>query len=118
MPSGKVKVDRFTSIDYIEGGAQTQKRIDVKEHWLGERLIDNKSEIAISVEDLNKEFVLKKAIFKSNRSNLHAVKDVSFSVKTGETFGLVGESGSGKSTVARLIAGLLRIDKGTVKHID
>ena len=118
VPSGKVKVDRFTSIDYIEGGAQTQKRIDVKEHWLGERLIDNKSEIAISVEDLNKEFVLKKAMFKRNRSNLHAVKDVSFSVKTGETFGLVGESGSGKSTVARLIAGLLRIDKGTVKLFD
>ena len=118
VPSGKVKVDRFTSIDYIEGGAKTQKRIDVKEHWLGERLIDNKSEIAISVEDLNKEFVLKKAMFKRNRSNLHAVKDVSFSIKTGETFGLVGESGSGKSTVARLIAGLLHIDKGTVKLFD
>jgi peptide/nickel transport system ATP-binding protein len=118
VPSGKVKVERFTSIDYIEGGAQTQKRIDVKEHWLGERLVDTKSEIAISVEDLNKEFVLKKAMFKSNRSNLQAVKDVSFTIKTGETFGLVGESGSGKSTVARLIAGLLRIDKGTVKLFD
>ena len=118
VPSGKVKVDRFTSIDYIEGGAKTQKRIDVKEHWLGERLVDTKSEIAISVEDLNKEFVLKKAMFKRNRSNLHAVKDVSFSIKTGETFGLVGESGSGKSTVARLIAGLLHIDKGTVKLFD
>ena len=118
VPSGKVKVDRFTSIDYIEGGAKTQKRIDVKEHWLGEKLVDTKSEIAISVEDLNKEFVLKKAMFKRNRSNLHAVKDVSFSIKTGETFGLVGESGSGKSTVARLIAGLLHIDKGTVKLFD
>ena len=118
VPSGKVKVDRFTSIDYIEGGAKTQKRIDVKEHWLGERLVDTKSEIAISVEDLNKEFVLKKAMFKRNRSNLHAVKDVSFSIKTGETFGLVGESGSGKSTVARLIAGLLHIDKGIVKLFD
>ena len=118
VPSGKVKVDRFTSIDYIEGGAKTQKRIDVKAHWLGERLVDTKSEIAISVEDLNKEFVLKKAMFKRNRSNLHAVKDVSFSIKTGETFGLVGESGSGKSTVARLIAGLLHIDKGIVKLFD
>ena len=109
VPSGKVKVDRFTSIDYIEGGVQTQKRINVKKHWLGEKLEDtkSKSETAISVQDLNKKFVLKKAIFRSNRSNLHAVKDVSFSIKTGETFGLVGESGSGKSTVARLIAGLL-----------
>ena len=118
VPRGNVKVERFTSIDYIEGGAQTLKRIAVKEHWLGDSLVDTKSEIVISVEDLNKEFVLKKAMFKRNRSNLQAVKDVSFSIKTGETFGLVGESGSGKSTVARLIAGLLRIDKGTVKLFD
>ncbi|WP_431884598.1 dipeptide ABC transporter ATP-binding protein [Micromonospora wenchangensis] len=42
------------------------------------------------------------------------VRDVSFSVARGETLGLVGESGSGKSTVARLVAGLLAADAGTV----
>ncbi len=36
----------------------------------------------------------------------HVVRDISFSVAAGETFGLVGESGSGKSTVLRTIAGL------------
>ncbi|MFC3123612.1 ABC transporter ATP-binding protein [Pseudoroseomonas globiformis] len=36
----------------------------------------------------------------------HVVRDVSFRVEAGETFGLVGESGSGKSTVLRTIAGL------------
>ncbi|WP_328346360.1 ABC transporter ATP-binding protein [Micromonospora sp. NBC_00421] len=42
------------------------------------------------------------------------VRDVSFSVARGETLGLVGESGSGKSTIARLVAGLLAADAGTV----
>ena len=32
--------------------------------------------------------------------NVDAVKDVSFNVKSGESFGLVGESGCGKTSVA------------------
>lgn len=34
------------------------------------------------------------------------VKDVSFAVASGESFGMVGESGSGKSTILRALAGL------------
>ncbi len=45
----------------------------------------------------------------------HAVKDVSFSVDRGESFGLVGESGSGKSTVLNCIAGLLTNWKGVIE---
>ena len=48
---------------------------------------------------------------------VQAVKDVSFTVKRGETLGIVGESGCGKSSLARALVGLAPITQGTV-HWD
>lgn len=48
---------------------------------------------------------------------VHAVSDVSFEVRRGETLGLVGESGCGKSTTARAAMMLIRPTSGTV-HFD
>ena len=50
------------------------------------------------------------------RQLLHAVDDVSFDIRRGETLGLVGESGCGKSTVARLVVGLYRLSSGTITY--
>ncbi len=49
------------------------------------------------------------------RSLLHAVDDVSFEIRGGETLSLVGESGCGKSTVARVLVGLYAPTKGRVE---
>ena len=57
---------------------------------------------------------LRKTFYKS-RSLFPAVEDVSFHLMRGECLGLVGESGCGKSTTARLIAGLLEPDRGSVR---
>ena len=57
---------------------------------------------------------LRKTFYKS-RSLFPAVEDVSFHLMRGECLGLVGESGCGKSTTARLIAGLLEPDSGSVR---
>ena len=115
VPRGDIKFERFKSVDYIEGGKQACKSIDVEQHWLGEKVRKNSADKAISIEGLNKKFVIKKAVFKRNRIYLKAVKDVTFSVEEGETFGLVGESGSGKSTIARLIVGLSKVDRGSIQ---
>ena len=115
VPRGDIKFERFKSVDYIEVGKQAYKSIDVEQHWLGEKVRKNSADKAISIEGLNKKFVIKKAVFERNRVYLKAVKDVTFSVEEGETFGLVGESGSGKSTIARLIVGLSKVDKGSIQ---
>ena len=46
-----------------------------------------------------------------------ALKDVSFSVDTGEFFGVVGPNGSGKSTLLRILAGIYVPDSGRV-HVN
>lgn len=44
-----------------------------------------------------------------------ALKAVSFSIEYGESIGVIGENGSGKSTLLKIIANILRPDRGRVK---
>lgn len=44
-----------------------------------------------------------------------AVKDVSFRVKEGESWGIIGTNGSGKSTLLKAISGILKPYKGKIK---
>jgi ABC-type polysaccharide/polyol phosphate transport system ATPase subunit len=46
---------------------------------------------------------------------LHAVRDVTVDVEQGEFFGIVGRNGSGKSTLLKCLAGIYRLDAGTIK---
>ena len=55
--------------------------------------------------------------FEQGSKPFHAVRDVSLSIKKGETLALVGESGSGKSVTAHSVMGLLppsaKLEQGT-----
>lgn len=55
-----------------------------------------------------------KKFFNTKRGLLHAVDDVSFSIRKGETLGLVGESGCGKSTTGRVVINLIKATDGRV----
>ncbi|BAL87680.1 putative ABC transporter ATP-binding protein [Actinoplanes missouriensis 431] len=50
-----------------------------------------------------------------NRDRVHALTDVDLTVTAGETLGVVGESGCGKSTLVKVLVGLQRPVRGTVR---
>ena len=49
---------------------------------------------------------------------IEAVKGISFSVSSGEIFGLIGPNGAGKTTTLRIISTLLTITSGSVKIMN
>lgn len=54
--------------------------------------------------------------FKHHTASQHAINDISFSVKTGETIAFVGPSGSGKTTLMKLLVGLYRPETGKILY--
>jgi oligopeptide/dipeptide ABC transporter ATP-binding protein len=71
-------------------------------------------DILLRVENLVKYFPVKSSGFFQPREYVHAVEDVSFTVRQGQTFGIVGETGCGKSTLGRSIARLHDITSGRI----
>lgn len=96
--------------------------------------LTSKSEnpFAIEVDNVSKRFriphekrrtvydnIIGKITGKSyNYEVLEALKEISFKVKKGETFGIIGQNGSGKSTLLKILAGVLTPDNGSIKVRD
>ncbi len=79
----------------------------------------NKPQKLVQVQNLVRTFDvsqpwLTRVLLRQPKQWLHAVNDITFDIKQGETFALVGESGCGKSTVARLLVGLYAPSQGSV----
>jgi oligopeptide/dipeptide ABC transporter ATP-binding protein len=72
------------------------------------------ADVLLRVENLVKYFPVKSGGFFKQREYVHAVDDVSLTVRRGETFGIVGETGCGKSTLGRSIARLHDITSGQI----
>ena len=83
-------------------------------------------EVTVEADHVSKKFKLvhernqsiKAAIMRGRRTiseDFWALRDVSFQVHRGETFGLIGENGSGKSTMLKCLTRILRPNEGSVR---
>jgi oligopeptide/dipeptide ABC transporter ATP-binding protein len=70
----------------------------------------------VEIEHLKLHFPIKEGIvFDRVVANVHAVDDVTFQLREGETLGLVGESGCGKTTLSRALMRLIDSTEGAIR---
>ena len=84
------------------------------------------SDFAIRADNLSKRFWLqtqrrtglKERFIRGRAPKAHefwALRDASFEIERGTTFGLIGQNGSGKSTTLKVLAGIYRPTSGSVE---
>ena len=62
-----------------------------------------------------KEYIIKSLKGQISYNEFWALSDVSFTLNQGDRLGLLGMTGAGKSTLLKVIAGVLKATKGSVK---
>ena len=68
----------------------------------------------VAAINLKKYFPIVGGVFRRKIGDVKAVDGVTFTIKTGETFGLVGESGCGKTTLGKTLIRLLDPTSGKI----
>ncbi len=76
--------------------------------------IDVAERPVLEVSHLTTRFDIRTGVLRRVTGRVHAVEDISFSLRAGETLALVGESGCGKSTTGRSILRLVPPSSGTI----
>lgn len=93
----------------VQEAEASQKRINEFLKTVPE--IQNKSDKPIEIQG---DIEFKNVSFTYDDTNIQALKNVSFSVKKGETIAIFGKTGSGKSTILSLVSRLYDVKEGEI----
>ncbi|MFZ1257243.1 MAG: ABC transporter ATP-binding protein [Saprospiraceae bacterium] len=120
-PPLKRKIRKLLTIQDFET-PQTSNNRDHENSFVSQFEIDKRLQSLelkkdlITVQKLNIRYTTGRTFFGKIKNEIHAVRDVSFTIKEGETLGLVGESGSGKSSIGRAILNLVKSSSEVIKY--
>ena len=92
-----------TRLKEVDKASQVDSTTPIVEITPLESKTDVKKEVKVEVTHINKSF----------GGNM-VVQDVSFTIETGEVFGLVGPNGAGKTTTIRMLMDIIRPDSGEI----
>lgn len=69
----------------------------------------------MEAEHLHRDYITHRGVLHRRRETIHAVRDLSFTVRRGEIFGLLGQNGAGKTTTIKMLTTLLLPTSGTLR---
>jgi len=103
---GRERPMRFATVNRETGGSDTPAEVS--------DTVDISAPPVLAVSNLTTRFDIRTGLLGRLAGRIHAVENVSFDVRAGETLALVGESGCGKSTVGRSVLRLIEPLSGSV----
>lgn len=100
------------SINSFSQGFASKKRVEAI--FAEEAEIVDGAHMKREIEDLRGEISVKHLTFAYNKESAPALKDLSVSIKRGETLAILGRTGSGKTTFANLLVRMYDVGEGQI----